>query len=107
VALFSCTIKKKKVKCTDYESYLVQQYDKEYRLWARDLKTQMEMTAWVRILERIEGSRSLAHVSSEWTLSDARSLANFRGHPLKIRPSRVLFILQCRAITECDFPLYK
>jgi len=30
--------------------YLVQQYDKEYSLWARDLKTQMEMTAWVLYL---------------------------------------------------------
>lgn len=27
--------------------YLVQQYDKECTLWARDLKTQMEITAWL------------------------------------------------------------
>jgi len=30
-----------------YDRYLVQQYDKEYKLWSKDLKTQMEMTAWV------------------------------------------------------------
>jgi len=45
VALFFCMNHK---YGTHYDSYLVQQYDKEYRLWARDLKTQMEMTAWVR-----------------------------------------------------------
>jgi len=32
-----------------YVRYLVQQYDKEYKLWSKDLKTQMEMTAWVLI----------------------------------------------------------
>lgn len=30
-----------------HHRYLVQQYDKEYQLWSRDLKVQMEMTAWV------------------------------------------------------------
>jgi hypothetical protein len=30
-----------------HHRYLVQQYDKEYQLWCRDLKVQMEMTAWV------------------------------------------------------------
>ena len=29
------------------DRYLVQQYDKDYRIWSRDLKVQMEMTAWV------------------------------------------------------------
>jgi len=27
--------------------YLVQQYDKEYRIWSPDLKLQMQMTAWI------------------------------------------------------------
>jgi len=48
VALFFCINHKCELNSTHYDSYLVQQYDKEYRLWARDLKTQMEMTAWVR-----------------------------------------------------------
>jgi hypothetical protein len=74
VALFVCTATKPRVLCTDYLSYLVQQYDKDYKLWARDLKTQMEMAAWVIELEALRLAYNLAHVSSQWTLSDARSL---------------------------------
>jgi hypothetical protein len=36
-------------------SYLVQQYDKDYKLWARDLKTQMEMAAWVIEFQAVGG----------------------------------------------------
>jgi hypothetical protein len=45
-----------------HNRYLVQQYDKEYRFWSRDLKVQMEMTAWVIPIHAV--SNDLDHVSS-------------------------------------------
>lgn len=58
----------------DYR-YLVQQYDKDYHIWSRDLIVQMEMTAWVSKRFDILGSDGIAYVSSEWAFCNARYLS--------------------------------